>query len=79
MTQLTLVISDKSDWLNHYDPQGSGVFVPTEHDLAVNSNVRIDVRFENGPRLVLHGNVVRRRAETDAKIPAGVEIGRAHV
>ncbi len=72
--RLFLQLADKADWLNHYDPQGAGVFVPGSDPPAVNDAVRIDLRIEGGPRLLLAGTVLWRRTEGDEKIPPGAGI-----
>jgi len=75
--RLYLQLADKGDWLNHYDPQGAGVFVPIADPPAVNDAVRIDLKIDGGPRLLLAGTVLWRRTESDEKIPAGVGIAIA--
>ena len=75
--RLFLQLADKGDWLNHYDPHGAGVFVPVTDPPEVNEPVRIDLKIEGGPRLLLLGTVLWRRPEGDDKIPSGVGVAIA--
>jgi uncharacterized protein (TIGR02266 family) len=74
--RLTLPLAEKSDWLRLFDPRGGGLFVPTPNPPAVGAEVRVDLTVTTGgPRVILKGNVLWRRAEPDGRSPAGCSIG----
>lgn len=78
MKRLALTLAERGDWLRLYDPRGGGLFVPTEEAPDVGAEVRVDlVVTPGGPRVILKGHIVWRRAEPDGKTPPGCSIGLA--
>jgi Tfp pilus assembly protein PilZ len=78
VVRLTLALGDKSDWVKVFDPRAGGVFVATPSPPAVGTEVRVDLTIANGgPRVILRGNVVFRRVDSDSKSPIGCSVGLA--
>lgn len=76
--RLALTLAERDDWLRLYDPRGGGLFVPTEDSPDVGAEVRIDLTItQGGPRVILKGHIVWRRAEPEGKTPPGCSIGLA--
>lgn len=76
MNRLVLPLGDKSEWLRVFDPRGGGLFVAGSSPPPVGDEVRVDLTIgEGGPRVILKGNVVWRRAESDGRDPAGCNVG----
>ena len=78
MKRLALTLAERADWLRLYDPRGGGLFVPSDDAPEVGAEVRVDLTVTpGGPRVILKGHVVWRRAEPDGKSPPGCSIGLA--
>jgi Tfp pilus assembly protein PilZ len=75
VVRLTLDLADKSEWVKIFDPRDCTVFVPTEHPPEVGVQVRVDLAVgASGPRVILHGRVIARRATAEASLAAGCTI-----
>jgi len=73
--RLKLHLVERSDFQRYQDPSlgAAGLFVPSvEH--GVGDRVLVEVIFQNGPRLLLHGTVKWRRASGDARARPGVGV-----
>ena len=78
MIRLALRLADRHDWVKVFDPRGGGIFVAVKDPPAVGEDVRIDLTVEEGgPRVILTGTVLWRRAEDTPKDPAGCSVGLA--
>jgi Tfp pilus assembly protein PilZ len=76
--RLRLPLGDKTDWLKVFDPRGGGVFVPAEKPPDIGAEVCVDLTIgpaNEGPRVILRGNVAWRRADGDPKRPNGCGVG----
>ncbi len=73
--RLKLNLVERSDFQRYQDPSlgAGGLFVPSvEH--GVGDRVLVEVIFQGGPRLLLHGTVKWRRTTGDARARAGVGV-----
>ncbi len=78
MIRLSLRLQDRHDWVKVFDPRGGGLFVPVDPPPAVGADVRVDLTVEEGgPRVILRGSVLWRRAEASARDPVGCAVGLA--
>src|SRR5687767_9999103 len=61
-----------------FDPRGGGLFVAVADPPQVGAEVRVDLLVEEGgPRVILTGTVLWRRAEATMHDPAGCSVGLA--
>lgn len=74
MTRLKLHLVDRGDFHKYYDP-AAGLFVPGSDAPAVGDRVTVEVVFQGGPRVLLHGAALWRRPTGDARARAGVGVG----
>jgi Tfp pilus assembly protein PilZ len=75
MTRLKLHLLERADFHKYYDGKGTSVFVPSGEPPQIGDRVTIEVVFQAGPRVLLHGVVLWRRATGDARARPGVGIG----
>ncbi len=77
MSRLKLHLVERSDFAKVYDPNtpGGGLFVANSDPPQVGSQHTVEVVFQAGPRILLHGKVLWRRATGDARTRPGVGIG----
>src|SRR5262249_51103458 len=77
MSRLKLHLVERGDFAKFYDPNtpGGGLFVPGADPPPVGSNRIVEVIFQAGPRVLLHGKVLWRRATGDQRTRPGVGIG----
>jgi type IV pilus assembly protein PilZ len=71
--RLKLHLVERSDFVKYQDPAG-GIFVPGTDTPSVGSTVTVEIIFQGGPRVLLHGVVSWRRATGDARTRPGVGI-----
>ena len=73
--RLKLHLVERNDFQRYQDPSlgAGGLFVPNV-DPAVGERVVVEVIFQGGPRLLLHGTVKWRRATGDARARPGVGV-----
>ena len=73
--RLKLHIVERSDFQRYQDASlgATGLFVPSIEP-GVGDRVVVEVIFQGGPRLLLHGTVKWRRATGDARARAGVGV-----
>jgi Tfp pilus assembly protein PilZ len=70
----------KADWAKYYDEASNHtIFCPTPTPPAVGTPVQIEVMFQGGPRLILHGTTLWRRPAGDARARAGAGVGVAPI
>jgi hypothetical protein len=75
VVRLTLDLADKSDWVKVFDPRDCTVFVATDTPPEVGVQLRVDLGVgKNGPKVILHGRVIARRAAAADGLPAGCSI-----
>jgi len=74
--RLKLNLVDKTDFTKFQDPSagGQGLFVPGSDSPSVGEPVTVEVIFQKGPRVLLHGVVCWRRATGDARTRPGVGV-----
>jgi Tfp pilus assembly protein PilZ len=74
--RLKLHLIDRADFNKFQDPSagGQGLFVPGTDTPQVGQNVTVEVVFQGGPRVLLHGQVCWRRAVGDARTRPGVGV-----
>ncbi|MBI4512035.1 MAG: PilZ domain-containing protein [Deltaproteobacteria bacterium] len=78
MMRLTLPLAQTSDWLRVFDPRGGGLFVPMQSPPETGTEVRVEVTItEGGPRVILKGNVLTRRAVADGRGVPGCTVALA--
>jgi Tfp pilus assembly protein PilZ len=74
--RLKLRLVAKGDWTKYYDAGANHtIFCPTATPPAVGTPVQIEVMFQGGPRMLLHGMTMWRRPAGDARARAGAGIG----
>ena len=74
MTRLKLHLVDRGDFHKYYD-SASGMFVPGGDPPHVGERVTVEVVFQGGPRVLLHGVVLWRRTTGDARARPGAGVG----
>jgi Tfp pilus assembly protein PilZ len=76
VNRLKLHLVERSDFPKFYDGDvaGGGLFVPGPDGPAVGSRATVEVVFQRGPRVLLHGTVQWRRATGDARARPGVGV-----
>ena len=74
MTRLKLHLVDRADFHKYYEVS-SGMFVPGGDPPQVGDRVTVEVVFQGGPRVLLHGVVLWRRTTGDARARPGAGIG----
>lgn len=74
--RLKVHLIERSDFARHQDPAlgPSGIFVPGTADQSVGDRVLVEVIFQGGPRLLLHGLVKWRRTTGDARARPGLGV-----
>lgn len=73
MTRLKLHLLDRADFHKYYEPP-SGLFVPGSDPPNVGERVTVEVVFQGGPRVLLHGSPLWRRTTGDARARPGVGV-----
>jgi len=73
VSRLKLHLVERSDFQKYQDPSG-GLFVPGTDTPSVGTPVTVEVAFQGGPRVLLHGVVSWRRATGDARTRPGVGV-----
>jgi Tfp pilus assembly protein PilZ len=73
--RLKIHLVERNDFARYQDPSlgAGGLFVPAA-DAPVGDRVVVEVLFQNGPRILLHGGVKWRRTTGDARARAGVGV-----
>jgi Tfp pilus assembly protein PilZ len=74
VTRLKLHLVERSDFHKYYEV-ASGMFVPGGDPPNVGERVTVEVMFQGGPRVLLHGVVLWRRTTGDARARPGAGIG----
>ncbi len=74
MTRLKLHLVDRTDFHKYYEA-ASGMFLPGSEPPNVGERVTVEVVFQGGPRVLLHGVVLWRRTTGDARARPGAGIG----
>jgi Tfp pilus assembly protein PilZ len=77
VSRVKLHVVERGDFARFYDPNtpGGGIFVPVSDPPAIGTPRTVEVVFQGGPRVLLHGKVLWRRATGDARARPGVGIG----
>jgi Tfp pilus assembly protein PilZ len=76
VTRLKLHLVDRADFHKYHDgPAGAGLFVPGNEPPNVGERVTVEVVFQGGPRVLLHGSVMWRRTSGDARARTGTGVG----
>jgi Tfp pilus assembly protein PilZ len=77
MSRLKLHLVERSDFAKIYDPNtpGGGLFIAGADPPPIGTPRTIEVVFQGGPRVLLHGKVLWRRATGDSRARPGVGIG----
>jgi len=63
------------DFHKYHDAPGASLFVPGADPPNVGERVTVEVIFQGGPRVLLHGFIMWRRTAGDARARAGSGIG----
>jgi len=74
VTRLKLNLVDRADFHKYYEA-AQGMFVPGSDPPKVGERVTVEVIFQGGPRVLLHGVVLWRRTTGDARARPGAGIG----
>jgi hypothetical protein len=75
VARLTLDLVEKSEWVKVFDPRDCTVFVATDSPPAVGMQLRVDLGVgKHGPKVILHGRVIARRAAAADGLPAGCSV-----
>jgi Tfp pilus assembly protein PilZ len=77
MSRLKLHLVERGDFARFFDPNtpGGGLFVPSADPPPIGTPRTVEVVFQGGPRVLLHGKVLWRRATGDQRARPGVGIG----
>jgi Tfp pilus assembly protein PilZ len=75
MTRLKLHLLDRNDFHKYYDAQATSLFVAGGEPPSVGERATVEVVFQGGPRVLLHGSVLWRRATGDARARPGAGVG----
>src|SRR5947208_17154816 len=75
MTRLKLHLLERADFHKYHDAPGASIFVPGSDPPNVGERVTVEVIFQGGPRVLLHGFVLWRRTSGDARARPGVGVG----
>jgi uncharacterized protein (TIGR02266 family) len=75
MRRLKLHLLDRGDFNKYHDGTGAGLFVPGGEPPRVGDRLTVEVVFQGGPRVLLHGVALWRRATGDARARPGVGVG----
>jgi Tfp pilus assembly protein PilZ len=77
MSRLKLHLVERGDFAKFYDANtpGGGLFVPGADPPPIGTPRTIEVVFQGGPRVLLHGKVLWRRATGDQRARPGAGIG----
>jgi Tfp pilus assembly protein PilZ len=77
LARLKLHLVDRSDFLKFHDlnVSGGGLFIPGSEPHSVGDPVIVEVIFQGGPHVLLHGKVQWRRTTGDARTRPGVGVG----
>src|SRR5262245_7948263 len=76
--RLKLRLVARSDWAKYYDAAANHtIFCPNPTPPAVGTPVQIEVMFQAGPRLLLHGVTLWRRPAGDSRARAGAGVAVA--
>jgi uncharacterized protein (TIGR02266 family) len=73
VSRLKLHLVERNDFTRYQDPSAGapGLFVPGNDPPSVGDKVIVEVIFQAGPRVLLHGQVCWRRATGDARARPG--------
>ncbi len=75
MFRFNLHLNAKSEWVKVFDPRDSTIFVSPAELPEVGEQIRIDLEIaDTGPRVILRGKVISRRAEPEGAAPAGCTV-----
>jgi Tfp pilus assembly protein PilZ len=76
-SRLKLHLVERGDFAKFYDPNtpGGGLFVASADPPPIGTQRTVEVVFQGGPRVLLHGKVLWRRATGDQRARPGVGIG----
>jgi len=72
--RLKLHLVERADFHKYYET-ASGMFVPGSEPPNVGERVTVEVVFQGGPRVLLHGVVLWRRTTGDARARPGAGVG----
>jgi Tfp pilus assembly protein PilZ len=75
MTRLKLHLLDRADFHKYHDGPGGALFVPGAEPPNVGERATVEVIFQGGPRVLLHGFVMWRRTAGDARARPGAGVG----
>jgi Tfp pilus assembly protein PilZ len=74
VTRLKLHLVERGDFHKYYDA-AAGLFVPGADSPNVGERATVEVVFQGGPRVLLHGVVLWRRIAGDARARLGAGVG----
>lgn len=74
--RLKVHLVERADFQRYTDAAlgAAGIFVPGAHEHAVGARVLVEIIFQAGPRVLIHGTVKWRRNTGDARARAGIGI-----
>jgi Tfp pilus assembly protein PilZ len=76
MQRLKLRLVDTTDWAKYHDDvKSTTIFCPTATPPSVGTQLQLEIMFQGGPRMLMQGVVLWRRASGDARARAGVGVG----
>jgi hypothetical protein len=73
--RLKLNLVERADFNKYHNGTGTSLFVPGPDPPMVGDHLVVEVIFQNGPRVLLHGAVLWRRATGDARVRPGAGVG----
>jgi Tfp pilus assembly protein PilZ len=71
---LKLHLLERADYLKYHDGPAAALFVPGGDPPSVGERVTVEVIFQRGPRVLLHGFVMWRRTAGDARARPGAGV-----
>jgi Tfp pilus assembly protein PilZ len=75
VTRLKLHLLERADFAKYHEGPGAALFVPGAEPPNVGARVTVEVIFQAGPRVLLHGFVLWRRTTGDARARPGAGVG----
>jgi Tfp pilus assembly protein PilZ len=75
VSRLKLHLLERADFAKYHEGTSSELFVPGAEPPNVGARVTVEVVFQAGPRVLLHGFVLWRRTAGDARARPGSGIG----
>ena len=75
MLRVELRLVDRAEWVKLFDPHDSTLFIKDANPPRVGQEIRVDLfAGDDGPHIILRGNVIARRIRGDGTLPPGFNV-----